>query len=269
MLPMLVLEIVNNTRNIIIKNYNTTDIKIIKDYTAYRIKSLVTTRKNNDCVKFGEYKIHYLNYLSFDGLMREIFNDFIYHCKLDKDSFIIDCGSNIGLSIIYFDMICKDCTILGFEPEPTTFKCLEQNINENSMKNVILINEALSNINGEIKFYVNSDINGSGGQNCFNPTVLNANNCITVKTSKLSSYITKEVKLLKLDIEGYEYEVTIDLATNDKLKYIKNIIMEIHFGIRADEQRKFEYILAILTENNFKYNLIDSGKNIILYARKE
>src|SRR5438445_10560585 len=41
---------------------------------------------------------------------------------------ILDVGSNIGASIIYFRRQFPDANILGFEPHPDTFRVLQENV---------------------------------------------------------------------------------------------------------------------------------------------
>ena len=45
-----------------------------------------------------------------------------------KPKMIVDIGSNIGSSIIYFHQQFPDAKILGFEPHPDTFRVLEKNV---------------------------------------------------------------------------------------------------------------------------------------------
>ena len=41
----------------------------------------------------------------------------------------IDCGANIGISILFFKKQYPDCTIMAFEPNPHAFPLLEKNVN--------------------------------------------------------------------------------------------------------------------------------------------
>jgi FkbM family methyltransferase len=45
-----------------------------------------------------------------------------------KPKVILDIGSNIGASIVYFHHQFPDASIIGFEPHPDTFRVLEKNV---------------------------------------------------------------------------------------------------------------------------------------------
>src|SRR5919109_152962 len=45
-----------------------------------------------------------------------------------RPKIILDIGSNIGASIIYFHHQFPDANIFGFEPHPDTFRILEKNV---------------------------------------------------------------------------------------------------------------------------------------------
>src|SRR5881392_2923492 len=45
-----------------------------------------------------------------------------------RPKIILDIGSNIGASIIYFHRQFPDARIFGFEPHPDTFQILEKNV---------------------------------------------------------------------------------------------------------------------------------------------
>jgi hypothetical protein len=80
---------------------------------------------------------------------------------------------------------------------------------------------------------------------------------IMVKTTRLSSYITGPVDLLKMDIEGAEPEVLDELNESGALVHVKALFLEYHHHIdsRLDS---LSVILDILERNNFGY-LIRGG----------
>src|SRR2546421_3461299 len=47
-----------------------------------------------------------------------------------KPKIILDIGSNIGASIIYFHRQFPDANIFGFEPHPDTFRILQENVSQ-------------------------------------------------------------------------------------------------------------------------------------------
>src|ERR1700693_4874079 len=64
----------------------------------------------------------FFSYSGFVCLFEEIFirQDYIFVSRR-PDPLIIDCGSNIGMSILYFKRRYPKARIIGFEPDPATF----------------------------------------------------------------------------------------------------------------------------------------------------
>jgi FkbM family methyltransferase len=140
---------------------------------------------------------------------------FIHWLKtFDKSLFegvVLDIGANIGNHSIYFaehfDHVCS------FEPQPLTFELLKLNSRNN--KNIKLYNFGLSNDNYTGKFIV--DKQNMGGSRLFNNDFIDLNYDYIInelKLKKLDSIqneiiCNKKVILIKIDIEGHEYEALL------------------------------------------------------------
>jgi hypothetical protein len=65
-------------------------------------------------------------------LVNEIFLRRDYAFAPDRDApVVIDCGSNIGISILFFKKLRPQAKIIGFEPDKKTFELLSRNVAEN------------------------------------------------------------------------------------------------------------------------------------------
>ena len=63
-------------------------------------------------------------------LNRELFGQEIYKFQTDSEiPYILDCGANIGLSVIYFKKLFPNAKIVAFEPDKKIFDYLKFNIN--------------------------------------------------------------------------------------------------------------------------------------------
>jgi len=98
-----------------------------------------------------------------------------------------------------------------------------------------------------------------------------------IRTVKLSNFVNENVDILKLDVEGAEGLIIKELHKNDRLKYIKNIVMEYHHN--RTKENDLADILVILKKNDFKlefqsikYPPLDFYKNknytMIIFAHK-
>ena len=67
------------------------------------------------------FRISYFDLRQLNYLFREIILDTQYMFEADNDfPFIIDCGSNIGVGILFFKILYPQARIIAFEPDPET-----------------------------------------------------------------------------------------------------------------------------------------------------
>ena len=212
-----------------------------------RIKNI--PRYNRFTTKINNVSFIGIDSSSFIGQYREIFERDIYSFIADKDNpFIIDCGSNIGLSIIRYKEHFPNAKIIGFEPDPNIFKVLKSNIESFDLKNVDLYQKAVWIENGVLLF----EQEGSAGGKLSNQK---SESVITVETVDFKLFLDKSVDFLKIDIEGAENGLLEDIK--DKLWLVKNIFIEFHSSV--NDSQGFENILSILAKNGFRYYIESAG----------
>lgn len=210
---------------------------------------------------FG-FKVKYSNQKEFKISKNEIFLEQIYSIKLENSKpFIIDVGSHIGLSIIYFKSIYPQSTILGFEPNPISFVILNENLNQNGlMNNVVLHNIGLSNIIGSTKLYIDNsndlwNSNSSLVKGSWTGKEKLAS--IDIRVNKLSTFIERKVDLLKIDVEGSELKILEDLDNSKKFELINNLLIEYHPNV------SFKGLTGILINNGYNLRYIQNGKEVL------
>ncbi len=95
-------------------------------------------------------------------LYNHIFEKEIYKFKSKNNRpKIIDCGSNIGMAVLYWKKIFPNAEIVAFEPSKMNFKALKFNIENNLFENVNLVNAAVSTKSGKQEFTDNDAASGS------------------------------------------------------------------------------------------------------------
>jgi FkbM family methyltransferase len=211
----------------------------------------------------------YVNKSDFDYVYNEKFkvNEYIFAAQTSTP-FIIDCGANIGLSVLYFKKLYPQAKIIAFEPNPETFKLLEINVQQNNFQDVQVINAAVSDSDTELEFYVNDDdYPWSLSDTCVKDTYGGPAGWKTTKVPavKLSSYITQHVDLLKLDIEGMEETVLKEIE--GKLDDIEEIRLEFHTH-KANTINDLDRTLALLNRHGFKYAFARDRKVLSLHKVK-
>jgi len=186
---------------------------------------------------------------SFLFMYDEIFRNEIYKFKTEAEKpFIIDCGANIGLSVIYCKNLFPSAEIIGFEPDPKIFAILENNIKSFGYDNIKLEQKAVYSEETEINFYSE----GADGGRMAEKT---DDKIIKVKTARLRDYLNRPVDFLKIDIEGAETDVIKDCA--DLLPNVKNLFVEYHSF--ADKKQELTQLLSALENAGLRYYVQDIG----------
>ena len=176
---------------------------------------------------------------------RELFCKEIYQFESDNDSpIIIDCGANIGLSVLYFKTIFPKAKVWAYEPDVTNFELLTKNIQSNELKDVIAESAAVWITDGSINFSSNGSEASRIDEN-LTTSSFNAVPCIRLK-KLLSSF--EKIDFLKMDIEGGEYKVIKDCA--DELYRVTHFFLEYH-GKTTDTSHLTE-LLEIVDKQGFQ-----------------
>lgn len=200
-------------------------------------------------VKILDYRIRGYLFSTIRFLYNEIFIDQPYYFPSDSPQpFIIDCGSHIGMSILYFKTLYPDARVIGFEPAPGTFNLLSENIRQNGLKNVVLHRKAVGNKEGKTTFYGDDSVTSSLFEG------RNPGGAYEVELVRLSSYIDRPVNYLKLDVEGAEFLVFEDLVAASKMRMIQYMTIEYHHHAEKNVDQLSGF-LKTLEDNNFGYQL--------------
>lgn len=215
--------------------------------------------------KINSFNVFYRNEDEFRRIYKEIFiNQEYKFSSKTKKPFIVDCGSHIGLSILYFKSIYPDSEIFGFEPNPENFQILQKNIKENRLSDVKVFNYALSDKEGVIDLHVSFNENDPW---TWGDTIIydmwgdkDNDKKVSVKTVKLSKYINKLVDLLKIDIEGSEQKVLEEIE--NKLHFVNVIVMEYHGTKTGIKVNDYSIIKRILEKNRFNIKTTDKDLRI-------
>ncbi len=238
-------------------------VKFLREAIRQGDEILIYANKlmNYNYIEIENFKIFYDNLDAAKSVISGIFNKNYIIIKCGKENpFIIDCGSHIGISVLYFKFQYPDAEIIAFEPDIETFKFLKKNVTANHLKKVTLINKAVALEEGNKLLFgalsnKQADHRGNSliaewGQQCENH-----NEQLLVKTTKLSSYINRAVDFLKLDIEASELQVLKEI--NDKLDLINELSIEVHLSDKTKDINSLEEILAILTMYNFETTIVE------------
>lgn len=173
--------------------------------------------------------------------------------NFEDNDIVIDCGANLGALWIYLNSLDIKLIYICIEPGNQEFIGLKKSIEGfyNSKIKTILVNKALSNCEGEMKFYY--------APNNADSSIIKIENYEKVeitKTTSLDKLIkdlnldNKKIKLLKLEAEGAEPEV-IDGA-NKTLINLNYIAADLGPERGFKEECTIKEVSNYLYKNNYK-----------------
>lgn len=150
---------------------------------------------------------------------------------------VIDAGASIGIFSLYASQkVGPTGKVIAFEPEPTSFNALAENVAKAS--NVIPVNMGLHNKSGTEKLSIQHDLY------CCS-LFTESNNTTDVKVERLDTFLANlgitHVDFVKIDTEGAA-QVIIEGAEN-LLPNIDNFVMELHTNIPEESAQKIEQLL--------------------------
>jgi FkbM family methyltransferase len=212
-------------------------------------KLLVTKLEKEGVIDLFDTPFYFHHGKAFYDTYKEIFEQNIYAFRSSTDTpLIIDCGANIGLSLLYFSKKLPKAKIIAFEPDQTVLPYLKKNIEHSKMTQVELHEVAVWDRVTEMKFYTDK---GMGGrvENAFENQ-----EAVIIQTVRLRDFLKEPVALLKIDIEGAEYRVLKDCA--DVLSNVACLFVEYHSSVT--EEQHLDEILDILKKSGFRYHLKES-----------
>lgn len=181
----------------------------------------------------------------------EIFEEqpYLFSCNTTKPV-VIDCGANLGLSILFFKQQYPNAEIIGFEPDPVLFECLGYNTQH---VDSTLYQAAVWKKDGHAEFYADHSLGG-----CLDETKSKDRLKVQVKTLGLARFLDRKIDLLKIDIEGAEYEVLN--AVRNRLKLVQKIFIEYHGN--PNQPQHLPEILSILKTAGFRFYITEGWKNM-------
>lgn len=186
-------------------------------------------------------------------MLKEIKEHSFYEDRLNDDIVVIDLGACRGEFIEEMNNLYKIKTAILVEANPTNFKLLPKR------NNYILYHNAISDKDGQlIKFSedVNSPYNGSSVFNYFNG-IIHEIETISLKKIIDDNHLS-HVDLLKIDVEGCEYQVLENLE-KEIFDKISQITVEFHDFI--DDSYKKLTSLVIERVESFGFKRISKSIN--------
>jgi len=162
--------------------------------------------------------------------------------NIGNNDVVIDCGAHIGIFTLKAAKRARQGIVIAIEPHPFNCHLLELNVRLNALTNVIIVNSALAQKNGESgKLYLGPS------SEAHSIRLKRSSDFIGVTTITLDSLVERfafeSVDYIKMDVEGSELE-----AIEGGKKILKNtkylVIGEIH--ISQDEKQIKKFLMSTM-----------------------
>lgn len=198
-----------------------------------------------DTLNFGSYEIEEL-YMQLN-LMDDRIN-------------VFDVGANLGWYALHVAKAKPSSNVFSFEPVPSTYKYLNDNIALNGLSNIQTFNFGLSDSEGEFSFYFDPELsvnasltNVSGNENIKEVT------CKVKMLDTFTSIENSSIDFIKCDVEGAEL-----LAFKGGMETIKKHLPIVFTEMLRKWTSKFNYhpndIISLFTRIGYECFVITEGK---------
>jgi FkbM family methyltransferase len=169
-------------------------------------------------------------------------------------------GANEGyFSIVASGLVGETGRVITVEPQSRLQPVLERNKSLNHGGNIDLIRVAISNAEENVDIYLAPDtITGSTSLYKTRKYPVPKE---TVKMTTLQKFLDSNsiasVDLMKMDIEGYEYEAILGSREVFQSKRIKNLALELHTWLLKDRGLNPDEITNFLKDAGYKITHFD------------
>lgn len=181
--------------------------------------------------------------------------------RIGPGDVVWDIGANVGVYAAQFSAwVGPEGQVVAFEPVPATFDRLVAATKE--LANVTLVPAALGPTAGTSRIYVASD--AASGTHSLTPReagreVLEI--AVEVGDQVVSQRGVQTPNVLKIDVEGSEFDVLSGLTATLGLASCRTVACEVHFGVLAarGERQRPRDIEELLQRNGFHTRWTDAS----------
>jgi FkbM family methyltransferase len=146
---------------------------------------------------------------------------------LERGMVVVDIGANVGYyTLLAAEKVGGHGKVFAFEPEPSRYALLEKNVRVNGLKNVILVQKAVSNKPGAARLYLDPRHN-KADHRLFDSS--DGRESVAVETTSLDDFFKDKgllIHVIKMDIQGAEMAALEGMADTIKRHHDLTLITE-------------------------------------------
>lgn len=172
--------------------------------------------------------------------------------NLSEIGTIVDVGAHIGAYALYCYYHYSNAEIIAFEPDPSNFRLLQENLKLNAVGRITAHQAAIGSITENRRLYL--DPRSYSGHSLVKVTGSWVDTEVWTLSQVFEKYDINRCDILKLDCEGAEHEIVMT-APAHMLESIRFMAIEFHPKI-LDESKLHE-MLGHLIQAGFEIDYID------------
>ena len=173
----------------------------------------------------------------------------LFRENVKEDDIVVDIGTYIGLHTIELSKLAKH--VISFEPQPLVSACVKKTLNAMEIKNVDHYHMALGNETGWTYIHTNND----GDASIRGIRDKKFTQSFKCKIDKLDNIVKEKIKLIKIDVEGSEFEVlagAIELIEEHKpIIIIETFKTKRNLKLLDDFCEGFDYDMEYISADNY------------------
>jgi FkbM family methyltransferase len=180
----------------------------------------------------------------------------LLHKHIKKGDVVLDIGANIGFyTKILAGLVGETGKVYAFEPDKTNFSYLQKNAA--GLKNVILMNKAVSDKTGTITLYQSDLLNVDHKTYATNDyTSTTEIECVAID----DIIPEHKVDFIKIDIQGYEYFAFKGMQQIFEKNANLKIITELYpYGLNNSGIQVNEFVSFLRNSEFYIYKLLEDG----------
>ncbi len=183
------------------------------------------------------------------------------HLQLENGDVVLDVGGNIGWYSLILDRVAgnKDVSIYAFEPDPTNFALLQENIKRNSADHVTAVQAAIADSAGRMTLH----LFGKSNRGRHSLLAIHDGETLDIDTLTMDGFWESNKlgdstpRFIKMDIEGFELMAL--RGGTGVLKRCPLVMLEYSPSYMKTAKLRPADLIDFMTDLGFKPNVLSGG----------
>lgn len=205
------------------------------------------------------------NEIFWKGVYEEGLLDFL-QSQIKADDVYLDIGANIGQHALFVSHLVTQGAVYAFEPNASIYTQFKDSVEANSVSNIHIYNMGLGKETKQETLFINTENVGGSSMLSYKDEMKSVTIYVEKGDEVLQRADVKKVDFIKLDVEGYEYEVLLGLShviSTNKPKMIVEFTPVFYNKKGSSDARD---IVLFLCQRGYKFRDLESYDTSKVYS---